>query len=63
MLSNAVQRKEEQIVMGGSNFDLIHPEIGVKVIEGLKEKIGSGNYLDHFGRQSNLEFNRIKVNK
>ena len=54
----------QKILPSGSNFRLIHPEIGVKISENMKIKDGGNNYFKKYNKYSIEAFLKIlKGNK
>ena len=58
-LEQRLRKKEEtRLSPMGSNYDLIFPEIGVRVTEGKKNKGGSKEFGKKYNKTSNADYDR-----
>lgn len=53
------QLNGERVPPSGSNFDIIYPEVGVRITENKKTKGGNKNFANYFSKTSTDEYKRI----
>lgn len=59
MRKDVDQLNGERVPPSGSNFDIIYPEVGVRITENKKIKGGSKNFSKYFSKTSTEEYKKI----
>jgi hypothetical protein len=59
-LQNKNNLDQDKKYLGGSSFNYMHPSTGVTVLEDGKQKKGTENYYDKFGKMSKYDYEKLK---